>query len=111
MTVHEFVLLALCGLGTFLLRYLPLYILSWQTGQRKAVSVFVVRILQGVGPAAIAALLVVSFMPMLNPQQPTQLVAALLGATTVYWVKRLTSSLALAVSISALVYGALMHIS
>lgn len=111
MTLHELLLLALCGLGTFLLRYVPLRVLSWQSGQRKTAPEFLLRMLQGVGPAAIAALWLVSFMPMLDTQQPPQFLAAVIAATAVYGVKRATGSLALSILLSAVIYGVIMQLS
>lgn len=111
MTQHDVVLLLLCGLGTFLLRYLPWQVLSWQSGQQKAAPGFLLRMLQGVGPAAIAALFLVSFMPMLDTQQPPQFLAAAIAATAVYGVKRATGSLAWSILISAVIYGVIMQLS
>lgn len=108
--LEKILLIALCGLGTFLLRYLPLLVLNWQSGQRKMPPELLLRAINGTGPAAIAALLLLSLMPMLDVQQPWQLMATLAGVVVVCLVKRLSGSLALSIILGALLYGLLMQL-
>lgn len=110
MLINQLVLIALCGVGTFLLRYVPMRMLV-RRGQQSdsAEQARWQRWLAAVGPAAIMALLVVSCVPMLTTND-RQTLAVVVGLSTVWLVRRVTGSLGLAVICSACAYGVLMHL-
>lgn len=102
-------IILLSGIGTFLLRFLPI----WQTRRKPKASSRSGRLqgfLQGIGPAAMTALLTVSLWPMLkgteNSGQGLIVCAAL---AVIFITKRLFSGIALPTLIGALTYGILMH--
>lgn len=65
------VMIMLAGLGTFLIRYLPLRLRSrsGRAGGPDARSVWS-RLFSAIGPAGIVALLVVSLISLVRPEQP-----------------------------------------
>lgn len=99
----------LCGLGTFLIRWLPM---RGQARVREAAAAAgpVQRLLRGIGPAAIAALLAVSFWPMVavSPDARRTL-AVLLALAVILVLKRLTGGIAGPTLAGAAVYG-LLHL-
>lgn len=104
--------IACCGLGTFLLRYLPL-LRRVATGRRHAAWN---GFLQAVGPAAITALVVVSLWGMISAEvaNPKTLAVAtgVLGTVLAHWLTR--RNLVLTVLGGTLAYGvaiALLHIA
>lgn len=102
-------MVALCGIGTFLLRYLPIRWLERRRGAGRQVrTAGLQRFLGATGPAAIVALLVVSVLPLATPS-PGRALAVLLALAALVLVRRQGGSLGLAVITSAGLYGALMH--
>lgn len=103
-------IIILCGVGTFLLRLLPI----WQA--RRAVTTThsskrVQRLLQGIGPAAIMALLVISLWPMLVTDfQIARGLSALVALVVIALLKRWRGGIALPTLAGALGYGVLMQI-
>ncbi|NYT66289.1 AzlD domain-containing protein [Alcaligenaceae bacterium] len=99
----------LCGAGTFLLRFLPI----WQNRRKvksTTTSLAMQRFLQGIGPAAISALLALSLWSIVQDSQgmtPTVAVAmALLG---IYLVKQILGGIGAPTLAGAVIYGLLMH--
>lgn len=106
MTLTTALAILACGLGTFLLRYLPLVLQDRRTGTDVAPGGMAARWLRAVGPAAITALLVASVWPYLADEDaPTRQVAALLALATVYCVKRWRGGIALPTLAGAAVFA------
>jgi branched-subunit amino acid transport protein AzlD len=103
-------IILLCGAGTFLLRFLPI----WQT--RRAVATAhsskrVQRLLQGIGPAAIMALLIISLWPTLVTDfHLAKAISALVALMLIAVLKRARGGIALPTLGGALGYGILMQI-
>lgn len=105
----------LSGLGTFALRWLP-----WRQARRQAVrhlghpraAGWIRQALAGVGPAAVAALLLVSLWGLVQgaaaPAWPPVL-ATLGGLATVALVRRVIGGMAWPTLLGALCYGGLMQ--
>ncbi|MGO3743564.1 AzlD domain-containing protein [Kerstersia sp.] len=108
MTENELIIL-LCGIGTFLIRWLPM---RGQARVREAAAAdgLAQRLLRGIGPAAIAALLAVSFWPMVA-QRPDiwQGAAVLLSLGVILLLKRRFGGIAGPTLAGAAVYG-LLHL-
>lgn len=104
------VIVVLCGAGTFLLRLLPI----WQARRRPRASAASGRLrafLQGIGPAAITALLVVSLWPALKSNEPTlRAMITVLALAIIYAIKRWRGGIAGPTLAGAFVYGILMHL-
>lgn len=99
---------ALGGLGTYLIRLLPM-LAGDRLGDRMAPRLR--RFLLALGPAAIAALLVLSLkdlLPVDSPAQAPAFLALAVGAATVLAIQRLTRNPALATLAGALAVG-LIH--
>lgn len=99
----------LCGAGTFLLRFLPM----WQTRRKSGTSVLPGRLhhlLQGIGPAAITALLVVSLWSsfVTNYHLETALGTGL-ALLSILVIKRLSGGIAAPTLAGAIIYGLFMH--
>lgn len=104
-------IIILSGAGTFLLRLLPI----WQARRKPRAASASGRLrafLQGIGPAAMTALLVVSLWSMMSSEgQPSgQALAALTALTVIALVKHWSSGIALPTLTGALTYGILMHL-
>lgn len=104
------IIVVLCGAGTFLLRFLPI----WQA-RRKPHTTHTSRrlraFLQGIGPAAITALLVVSLWPVQKRDEPLgQIMATVMALAVIYGIKRWRGGIAGPTLAGALVYGGLMHL-
>lgn len=98
------ILIVAAGFGTFLLRYIPM------RGARKYVLNnsrigSLQRFLQGVGPAAITALLIASLWPDFSSAQYGRQISALTAVLALIIVKRITGGLVAPIFISAIVYG------
>ena len=102
-------IILLSGAGTFLLRLLPI----WQSRRKPHATLSSGRLrafLQGIGPAAMTALLVVSLWPLMREGAPSgQSLVTLMALVVIFLVKRWLSGIALPTLAGALVYGALMH--
>lgn len=99
-------LIAAAGLGTFLLRYIPLH-RARQAGKEHPGLRWWVPFFSAIGPAAIAALLAASLAPDLLSGTTHQTFAALVGVLAVVLVKRWYGGFATATLIGALTYGLL----
>lgn len=103
-------IIILSGAGTFLLRFLPI----WQARRRSkapATSGRFRAFLQGIGPAAMTALLVVSIWPLVQGNEHAGQTLATFVALAVIWlVKHWFSGIALPTLAGALSYGVLMHL-
>lgn len=92
------------GIGTYLLRFLPMN--AGETSRNTDRNGSAHRFLTALGPAAIVALLVVSLGSMVNSGVPFRTTAAIgLALTTVYFVKKLTGSIAFSTLAGAIMYG------
>lgn len=100
----------LSGIGTFLLRFLPI----WQSRRKPRSARSGTRLqafLQGIGPAAMTALLTVSIWPLIRPEEPAgQAVITIIALAVIFLTKRRFSGIALPTLAGALTYGALMHL-
>ncbi len=108
--MHEALLIILLsGVGTFLLRWLPLRQLR-RTSAARRVSPRLGRFLQGIGPAAMAALLVVALWPVTSAgASGAQRLAVVLALAVLYGFRRLTGGIAGPTLASAIIYGATIH--
>ncbi|WP_046482640.1 AzlD domain-containing protein [Pseudomonas veronii] len=100
-----------CGVGTFLLRWLPLWGARRKKSDLDPATSKTHRLLLGVGPAAIAALLVVSLWGVVSPNvEADRIVAAILALVAIVFTRRLFDrGFAIPTLIGAAVYGALMQ--
>lgn len=102
-------IILLSGAGTFLLRFLPIWRSRRKSGRASA-SPRLRAFLQGIGPAAMTALLVVSLWPMVQgSDRGVQGVITLVALTVIYLIKRWQSGIALPTLTGALTYGVLIH--
>lgn len=110
MNIDSNVLVVLCGIGTFLIRYLPIWKTRSNTSQSSSQG-RLTRFFQGIGPAAITALVIVSlwptFAPVFRADAATATVLALMG---IVLTKRMTSGIALPTLVGAVLYGLVMHL-
>lgn len=103
------VIVLLCGLGTFLLRFFPIW-KAQRNQQSHQASGRVQRFLRGIGPAAITALLVVSLLPIFTATGPSaNKFAPVAGLVSIYLTKRWLGGIAGPTLAGAVVYGALSH--
>ena len=104
----------LSGLGTFALRWLPWRraMRPMQPGVRWRGQHLLQRALGGVGPAAVAALLLVSLWGLVEVQDTAwrPLLAGLGGLLVVAGVRRLLGGMAWPTLLGALCYGGLMQL-
>lgn len=112
MSTHTLLIIVLCGIGTFLLRFLPIRQARRTTGSSQA-SRRVQRLLQGIGPAAIMALLVISLWPSVAGTGPhaAKILCALAALATIGVLKNRLGGIALPTLAGALVYGLLAQAS
>lgn len=104
MSAYVLWIVVLCGMGTFLLRYGPAWLHARRPAPDPETSVLA-RLLQAIGPAAIAALLVVSLRTELADQPPARIIAAAAALAVVVAVKRLVGGVAGPTLAGAAVYG------
>jgi len=97
-------LIAAAGLGTFLLRFVPLR-RARQAGQERPGARWWSGFFAAIGPAAIAALLAASLAPDLLSGTRAQALAAVAGLAAVALVKRCFGGLAAATLAGALTYS------
>ena len=96
---------AICGVLTFLLRWLPMRHPPQRSRSARGRAVW--SMLGALGPAAITALLVVSVWPAAEQLGDAPTWAALgAGLGTVWLVRRFAGGIALPTLLAALVYGA-----
>jgi branched-subunit amino acid transport protein AzlD len=90
--------------GTFLLRYVP-FIVAHKAERGRNRNSWWENFLEGVGPAAIASLLIMSLSPALRFQSNAHIIAVLAALCVVLLVKRLLGGVAFATLLGALAYG------
>jgi len=132
----ELLVVIACGVGTFLLRFLPIWRARNRARSRRpsrsplelnharrvawmaiplrrslrGVKDFQRKFFAGIGPAALTALLLVSLWPFFRDvSHAPRLISAAVALIVVVVVKRLTRSLAAPTLVGAAVYGVLMH--
>ncbi|WP_043528173.1 AzlD domain-containing protein [Litchfieldella xinjiangensis] len=99
----------LCGLGTFLLRWLPVWHARRERQQRPP-PVVLQRLLRAIGPAAITSLLVVSLWPIVTqPENGAPILAVGLALLVMVIVKRFKGGIALPTLLGAATYGGALH--
>lgn len=105
-------IILLCGVGTFLLRWLPLWRARHRRQAGRATAVMQ-KLLVGVGPSAIAALLIVSawglFANDIRPGNTMMVVLALGCTAATRWACR--GGVAVPTLVGSLVYGVLAYVS
>jgi len=111
----EFLVVIACGIGTFLLRFLPI----WRARRRVHAPHArrpshdhnrMQRFFAGIGPAALTALLIVSLWPFFRDvSHAPRWMSASIALVVIVAAKRLTRGLAVPTLLGAAVYGALMH--
>jgi len=101
-------IIMLCGVGTFLLRWLPFF-RARRSAQSGRGSEIARAWLSGVGPAAVAALLVISLIDSIGGQPDAhRLLTVCVALACVAFVHRVAlGGIALPTLSGALVYGAL----
>lgn len=113
MNLSAEIVVLLCGVGTFLLRFIPI----WRSRSQQAKNIqpnassALHRFFQGIGPAAITALLLVSLWPFFvtsgSWQKPLSAVIALF---VIFVTKRITRGLAGPTLLGSAVYGLFVHL-
>lgn len=103
-------LIALCGIGTFLLRWLPLWRARRQ-GRTGRGADGMERWLVGVGPAAIAALLVVALWDVLETDVRAGRISSVVAALACVWGARWLrgGGIAIPTLSGAIVFGLLSY--
>ena len=109
MMSHLDLIVLLCGAGTFLLRFLPL----WQARRKPGVadsSKPLHCLFQGIGPAAITALLVVSlWSTQVTNFHLTSAFGTCLALLAIVAIKRLVGGITVPTLAGAIIYGLFMH--
>jgi len=112
MTSEAWLALVLAGLGTYLIRYLPLRHAAWLLGEGEGKDGGerpLTRALAAIGPAAVVALTTLSLFELARPAAASGTaqgwLALALGGLAVWLVHRLSGAVALATLAGALVYG------
>ena len=110
MNLDTLLTIVLCGVGTFLLRFLPIWQARQTTGGARTTP-WVQRLLQGIGPAAIMALLVISLWSgIAGPgAHISRILCAFAALATIAGLKKRFGGIALPTLAGALVYGLLAH--
>jgi len=101
---NSFWIIIAAGLGTFLLRFIPLY-RAHKAVQERTETRWWESFLVSIGPAAIASLLVASLAPDLLTGTNRQVIAGLAGLCAVWVVKRWLGGFAVATLAGAVAYG------
>lgn len=95
-----------CGVATFIVRALPMYGASLKQSRRNSTSHECNNVLTAFGPAAIAALLVISLWPAGGKGfQLETILAVSIGLSAVVITKRATGGIAFPTLIGAFAYG------
>jgi|SRR5699024_2802087 len=102
--MNNWLIVILAGLGTFLLRYLPLRKTAKPTSSKPR-SARSQAFLQAIGPAAITSLLVVSLWPLWTESPPYSAGAIILALLSIVLIRRFTRDIALPTLMGATVYG------
>ncbi|WP_341669581.1 AzlD domain-containing protein [Alcaligenes sp. SDU_A2] len=99
-------MILLAGLGTFLIRYLPLRLRSRSGGRGPNTHTVWSRLFGAIGPAGIVALLAVSLISLVSPQQPwVDGVPVLAGLAGVLLGRRWPGGIAGSTLLGVLAYG------
>ena len=112
MTLSPEIVIVLCGAGTFLLRFIPVWrSRSQHNAEQPQEPSALNRFFQGIGPAAITALLLISLWPFFITDASWQK-ALCAGAAllVIYSVKKLAGGLAGPTLVGAVAYGLLMQL-
>lgn len=105
------IVVLLCGIGTFLLRFLPLWRIRNRPGRARTAPPPVQRFLRAIGPAAISALLVVSLWPLMAAQASAcERLAVMAGLLAIAAVRRLSGGIAAPTLAGAAAYGLMIHL-
>ena len=97
-------LIITAAIGTFLLRFIP-FLLAHNAERVRRGAQWWEPFLVGIGPAAVASLLVASLAPDLLTKSKTQVTAIVVALCIVFLTKRLVGGIAIATLLGALVYG------
>lgn len=95
--------IVVCGVGTFLLRLIPL----WKEPNHAPEKGFVHQLSSAIGPAAVTSLLVAMLWPIISVGEFQRSVMMLQGMLATWAVQRLWGGIALPTLCGATVYGAL----
>jgi len=104
MNASVLAIVVLCGLGTFALRLVPMW-LHRARGGVGAEGTAVGRFLRAIGPASIAALLVVAVWTNVADTGPGRMAGAGLALAVVVAVKRMVGGVAAPTLAAALIYA------
>lgn len=101
-----------CGIGTFLLRLLPMWGWVPRNDTDESTRASAQEVLNSIGPAAITALLVVSLWPGADQglNQPAML-ATVVGLCTVMGAKSALGGIAVPTLLGAAAYGAFLWLA
>lgn len=100
----EVVSIVICGVGTFLLRLIPL----WKEPSGLLQKGFFQQLSNAIGPAAVTSLLVAMLWPIISVGEFQRSVMMLQGMLATWAVHRLWGGIALPTLCGATVYGALI---
>lgn len=106
--MNSWLIVILAGLGTFLLRYLPLRKVAQRPASSKPRSARSQAFLQAIGPAAITSLLVVSLWPLWTEPPASRALAIVLALASIVITRRFTRDIAIPTLVGATVYGVLV---
>ncbi|MBU2732741.1 AzlD domain-containing protein [Acidithiobacillus ferridurans] len=97
-------LIIAAAIGTFLQRFIP-FLIAHKAGRRRNRNSWWETFLDGIGPAAIASLLIISLSPDLRIHSNVQIIAVVTALCVVFLVKRLLGGVAIATLLGAIAYG------
>ncbi|MDA8152856.1 MAG: AzlD domain-containing protein [Acidithiobacillus sp.] len=97
-------LIIAAAIGTFLQRFIP-FLIAHKARKRRNRNSWWETFLEGIGPAAIASLLIISLSPELGIQSSAQITAVLTALCVVFLAKKLMGGVAIATLLGATVYG------
>ncbi len=97
-------LIMAAAMGTFLQRFIPFFI-AHNTGKRRNRNSWWATFLEGIGPAAIASLLIISLSPNVHIQSNLRIVSILTALCVVFLAKKLMGGVAIATLLGAIAYG------
>jgi branched-subunit amino acid transport protein AzlD len=103
----EIVSIVVCGVGTFLLRLIPLWKEPHTTTDSSLQKGFIHQLSNAIGPAAVTSLLVAMLWPIVSTGELQRAVMMLQGMLATWAVQRLWGGIALPTLCGATVYGAL----
>ncbi len=97
-------LIIAAAIGTFLQRFIP-FLIAHKARKRRNRTSWWETFLEGIGPAAIASLLIISLSSDVHIQSNFQVIAVLAALCVVFLAKKLMGGVAIATLLGAIAYG------